>query len=130
MDTFIADLAYAIGAFGIKAGAPTQKVRAAKYERLIEIEKETTKQKFFYQHIGLHFLQGSPGVQINHGDQKPDEPGTFREIFHGFSKEAKTRSFQSPLCGGIGFVCLIKAISILTGRKVASRALMPNTVGS
>ena len=37
-DTFIADLAVAIGADFIKAGAPTRKERIAKYNRLIEIE--------------------------------------------------------------------------------------------
>ena len=37
-DTFIADLAVAIGADFIKAGAPTRKERTAKYNRLIEIE--------------------------------------------------------------------------------------------
>ena len=39
-DTFIADLAVGIGAFGIKAGAPSQKERVVKYNRLMEIEKE------------------------------------------------------------------------------------------
>lgn len=39
-DGFIADLAVGIGAYGLKAGAPTQKERRVKYERLIEIEKE------------------------------------------------------------------------------------------
>lgn len=39
-DSFIADLAVGLGAHGLKAGAPTQKERRAKYERLIEIEKE------------------------------------------------------------------------------------------
>jgi len=40
MDSFIADLAVGVGAYGIKAGAPTQLVRAAKYDRLVAIEKE------------------------------------------------------------------------------------------
>ncbi len=39
-DSFIADLAVGIGAYGLKAGAPSQRVRAVKYERLVEIEKE------------------------------------------------------------------------------------------
>lgn len=39
-DDFIADLAYGAGADGLKTGAPTQAVRLAKYNRLIEIEKE------------------------------------------------------------------------------------------
>jgi enolase len=38
-DDFIADLAYAVGAEGIKLGAPVQKERLAKYERLLSIEK-------------------------------------------------------------------------------------------
>ncbi len=39
MDGFIADLAYGVGAFGLKAGAPRPKERLAKYERIIEIEE-------------------------------------------------------------------------------------------
>jgi len=39
-DNFIADLAYAFGCFGIKAGAPGPAERMAKYERLIAIEKQ------------------------------------------------------------------------------------------
>ncbi|MEK7162785.1 MAG: hypothetical protein AAB696_00680, partial [Patescibacteria group bacterium] len=37
MDDFIADLAVGIGAWGIKAGAPTKPERMAKYERLLKI---------------------------------------------------------------------------------------------
>jgi enolase len=40
MDSFISDLAVGVGAYGIKAGAHTQPERLAKYDRLIEIEKE------------------------------------------------------------------------------------------
>jgi len=43
MDSFIADLAVGVGAYGIKAGALSQSERAVKYERLIEIEKEVEK---------------------------------------------------------------------------------------
>lgn len=39
MDTFIADLAYAFGCFGIKAGALQRGERIAKYNRLLEIER-------------------------------------------------------------------------------------------
>jgi len=39
-DDFIADLAVGVGADFLKAGAPATKVRLAKYNRLIEIEKE------------------------------------------------------------------------------------------
>jgi len=38
-DTFISDLAYGIGAHGIKAGGLAQKERLAKYQHLLEIEK-------------------------------------------------------------------------------------------
>jgi enolase len=38
--SFISDLAYAIGAFGIKVGAPVRGERVAKYDRLLEISKE------------------------------------------------------------------------------------------
>ena len=43
MDSFIADLAVGVGAYGIKAGAPSQPERRVKYERLLEIEKEMNK---------------------------------------------------------------------------------------
>ena len=36
-DDFIADLAYAFGSFGLKAGAPNRGERVAKYNRLMEI---------------------------------------------------------------------------------------------
>jgi enolase len=36
-DDFIADLVYAFGCFGLKAGAPTKIERMVKYERLIKI---------------------------------------------------------------------------------------------
>ncbi|MCE7936879.1 phosphopyruvate hydratase [Candidatus Saccharibacteria bacterium CPR2] len=39
-DDFIADLACGIGAFGIKIGAPVRGERVAKYNRLLQIEKE------------------------------------------------------------------------------------------
>jgi len=39
-DDFIADLAYAFGCFGLKAGAPLKPERKAKYDRLIEISKK------------------------------------------------------------------------------------------
>lgn len=39
MDDFIADLAFGVGADGLKSGAPTQPQRLVKYERLVEIEK-------------------------------------------------------------------------------------------
>ncbi len=40
MDDFIADLTFAVEADGLKAGAPSQKERLAKYERLAAIESE------------------------------------------------------------------------------------------
>jgi len=39
-DTFIADFAYGIGAYGIKAGGLGQRERLVKYERLLAIERE------------------------------------------------------------------------------------------
>ncbi|MFA6408152.1 MAG: phosphopyruvate hydratase [Candidatus Paceibacterota bacterium] len=41
-DTFIADFAYGVGAFGIKAGGLGQRERLEKYERLVAIEEEAT----------------------------------------------------------------------------------------
>lgn len=39
-DTLLPDLAYAVGAFGIKVGAPVRGERVAKYNRFFEIEKD------------------------------------------------------------------------------------------
>jgi len=39
-DTFIADFAYGVGAYGIKAGGLGQRERLEKYERLLAIERE------------------------------------------------------------------------------------------
>ena len=39
-DDFIADLAYAVGAYGIKLGAPARGERVSKYNRFLEILKE------------------------------------------------------------------------------------------
>ncbi len=39
MDDFIADLAFAFGCFGLKAGSPIKPERMVKYQRLIEISK-------------------------------------------------------------------------------------------
>jgi enolase len=40
-DDFIADLAYATGAFGLKSGSPRKIERMVKYKRLIQVKKET-----------------------------------------------------------------------------------------
>ena len=40
MDDFIADVAYAYGAFGLKAGSPIAKERRVKYDRLITISEK------------------------------------------------------------------------------------------
>ncbi|MEK7588800.1 MAG: phosphopyruvate hydratase [Patescibacteria group bacterium] len=39
-DDFIADLVYAVGAFGLKSGSPRKSERMVKYQRLIQIKKE------------------------------------------------------------------------------------------
>ena len=43
MDDFIADLAYGVGAYGLKSGAPEPKERMAKYLSVIEIQKTINK---------------------------------------------------------------------------------------
>lgn len=40
MDSFVADLAVGLGAYGIKAGSPGQAERRVKYKRLMEIEEQ------------------------------------------------------------------------------------------
>jgi len=45
-DNFIADLAFGVGAEGLKSGAPTQPQRLAKYDRLVEIERQVNKVRY------------------------------------------------------------------------------------
>ncbi|MBU1046898.1 phosphopyruvate hydratase [Patescibacteria group bacterium] len=45
MDSFIADLAMGVGAFGLKAGTMFQSERKEKYDRLLEIEQEVNSEK-------------------------------------------------------------------------------------
>ena len=45
MDNFIADLSVGVGADFIKSGAYTKDVRIVKYDRLLEIEDELSKNK-------------------------------------------------------------------------------------
>jgi enolase len=42
-DSFISDLAYAVGAYGIKLGSPARGERVSKYNRFLEIESEDSK---------------------------------------------------------------------------------------
>lgn len=46
-DTFIADLAVAMGAGQIKAGAPARSERTAKYNRLLRIEREVKRKRIY-----------------------------------------------------------------------------------
>ncbi|HBD18217.1 TPA: hypothetical protein DCY83_02840 [Candidatus Wolfebacteria bacterium] len=45
MDDFIADLAVAVGAWGLKSGAPGKSERLVKYERVIAIEEKIKQGK-------------------------------------------------------------------------------------
>jgi enolase len=42
-DSFISDLAYAVGAYGIKLGSPARGERVSKYNRFLEIESEDSE---------------------------------------------------------------------------------------
>jgi enolase len=55
-DDFIADLAVAMGASQIKAGAPARGERIAKYNRLAEIEDELGARATFAGHAAIGFL--------------------------------------------------------------------------
>lgn len=46
-DTFIADLAVAMGAGQIKSGAPARSERTAKYNQLLRIEREVERKKYY-----------------------------------------------------------------------------------
>lgn len=66
-DTFISDLAVAVGAGQIKTGAPSRSDRTSKYNRLLQIEDEThapmghTLQKFL-EHQYSHYERAAEGV--------------------------------------------------------------------
>jgi enolase len=66
-DTFIADMAVAVGAGQIKTGAPSRSDRTSKYNRLLQIEDEIqpqmghTLQKFL-EHQAHHYETAADGV--------------------------------------------------------------------
>ncbi len=50
--------------------------------------------------------------------------GVLREVFHGFSEEARTRGFPSPPFGGFGFIGVASVLSIVAGWQIGSRSPM------
>lgn len=68
-DTFISDLAVAVGAGQIKTGAPTRSDRTSKYNRLLQIEDEIHPQmghslQRFLEHQTSHYERASEGVSF------------------------------------------------------------------
>lgn len=68
-DTFISDLAVAVGAGQIKTGAPTRSDRTSKYNRLLQIEDEIHPQmghslQRFLEHQTTHYERASDGVSF------------------------------------------------------------------
>ncbi len=66
-DTFIADLAVAVGAGQIKTGAPARSDRTCKYNRLLQIEDEIHPQmghalQKFLEHQTVHYERAAEGV--------------------------------------------------------------------
>ncbi len=56
---------------------------------------------------------------------QPGGLGVLREVFHGFSEEARTRGFPSPPFGGFGFIGICCASFIrLYGNKVLTYNLI------
>ena len=53
--------------------------------------------------------------------RQPGDLGVLREVFHGFSEEARTRGFPSPPFGGFGFVGVASDLSIVAGWQNGSR---------
>lgn len=66
-DTFIADLAVAVGAGQIKTGAPSRSERTSKYNRLLQIEDEIHPQmghvlQKFLEHQTSHYQRAAEGI--------------------------------------------------------------------
>lgn len=66
-DTFIADLAVAVGAGQIKTGAPSRSERTSKYNRLLQIEDEIHPQmghmlQTFLEHQTSHYQRAAEGI--------------------------------------------------------------------
>ena len=47
-----------------------------------------------------------------------------REVFHGFSEEARTRGFPLPSCGGFGFIGVAGDLSIVAAWRIGSASPM------
>ncbi len=69
-DTFIADLAVAVGAGQIKTGAPSRSDRTSKYNRLLQIEDEihppiAHSLQRFLEHQSSHYERAAEGVTFS-----------------------------------------------------------------
>jgi enolase len=62
-DSTIADLAVAVNAGQIKAGAPARSDRVAKYNQLLRIEEDLGESAAFWGRAALSATRGAPGVQ-------------------------------------------------------------------
>ena len=56
--------------------------------------------------------------------RQPGDLGVLREVFHGFSEEARTRCFPSPSLDGFGFVVVGSDLSIVAAWQVGSGSTM------
>ncbi len=71
-DTFISDLAVAVGAGQIKTGAPARSDRTSKYNRLLQIEDEIQPRmghmlQKFLEHQTPHYERAAEGVTFARG---------------------------------------------------------------
>ncbi len=53
--------------------------------------------------------------------RQPGGLGVLREVFRGFSEEARTRGFPSPSLGGFGFIDVVSGLSIVAAWRIGSR---------
>ncbi len=56
--------------------------------------------------------------------RQPGDLGVLREVFHGFSEEARTRGFPSPPFGGFGFFGVASERIIANRGQLASWSAM------
>ncbi len=57
-------------------------------------------------------------------NRQPGDLGVLREVFHGFSEEARTRGFPSPPFGGFGFIGVASDRSIAAGFQIGAGSPM------
>ncbi|MBP9826963.1 hypothetical protein KBC99_00615 [Candidatus Saccharibacteria bacterium] len=105
-DTFLSDLAYGAGAFGLKLGAPVRGERVAKYNRLLEIATDLGLSKLDASSMQIHpaAINSTPQLLVNQVSQpSAPTPATVQQTPNPTpNRTTPSVSFNTPPPSGSG----------------------------